>query len=507
MQKIMLKLAAHVLLHVLVITRMSLAGSPLVCEDLINRLKYPKQLSSERNLLFRYDYINQSHMIHVLESHTRLRDLHNRPPFFAPLIILAKTLATAYNATLASATNFPENCYKKRDIPVLLFFGRLTEIGNTSLALLPMEDMGYNFLYCQHRKHHVRSMDMLGIFGDSADFSVWICLTFSLLLITIIMKCKTGRKFSDVLLFTSAVLLSSGSPGVRINSKLFLLWTFTCLVFVTYYSSSLTSVVINPPPDERITNIEELHANQYNLWFASKISQIRAKAAVAHELHMANKNSDAKKRLEILSRMFQTSKVHPSFHYGYNETFLLGKKFARYGEAVATLISAYQLKAFLKRIKMSDIICCYSGERQELVRATYFHVSKTENIRELRSIFLKLLEAGYISLLGNEYFLTLVYARVQDRPKVIDRSFTKLPEEVVPWNTQDLSDGKLQVIFKLWGTCLGISFLVMVAENIQLGYNILVLRTHCSFHSFLLFLITPLRWTIFALPKPTISEF
>lgn len=262
-EKMNFKTAFHVHLQFWIVTQVLAEGS-LRCEDLINRFKYPDPQLQKRILLLHFDYINQSNLINVLEHFTRLRDLHSKSPYFSAQVILVNIIAVAFNASLASLTDFPWHCYRQhRNISRIMINAHLAAVKNTSSALLPMGDIGFNFAYCAHRKLKAGGVEMLKLFGDSADFAVWTCLILSLAMTTILVKRVVAKDFSEVLITISSVLLSSGISGNNGNSKLFLLWVFVCMVFVTYFSGSLTSVLIHPPPDDRFTTIEELHAHNY----------------------------------------------------------------------------------------------------------------------------------------------------------------------------------------------------------------------------------------------------
>lgn len=189
----------------------TLADGTLPCTDLINRLKYPNPQFKDRILLLHFDYINQGDLIDALENFTRLRDLHNNPPFFASQVILVNAIAIAFNASLTSLTDFPWQCYgQQRNFSKIMINAHLVAIENPSSALIPMADIGFNFAYCAHRKQKAGGMEMVKIFGDSADFRVWTCLLLTLVATTTLVKHGTVKDFSEVMLTISSVLLSPG---------------------------------------------------------------------------------------------------------------------------------------------------------------------------------------------------------------------------------------------------------------------------------------------------------
>lgn len=248
------------------------------------------------------------------------------------------------------------------------------------------------------------------------------------------------------------------------------MWTFVCLIFVTYYSGSLTSVVIRPPPDDRFTTIEELRENNYSICFTNPTVRILVGELLTHELAIKTRNSSTEKRLNILAEMVPSAKIFPGFYSGHNETYLLGDKLAGFGFSAGAFTSADRMRAYLKQAKMPDIRC-YVGEQEMLVKIMFYHITPVERSSKLRDIFFKLFEGGFVYFWWKEFNLAIVYGRVQDRPNFSERSFTKLPEEKIPWKPQRFSDGKFKQIFVLWGICLLTSLLLINAENIWHCYQ------------------------------------
>lgn len=223
--------------------------------------------------------------------------------------------------------------------------------------------------------------------------------------------------------------------------------------------------MVSPLPDERIRYVEELHDSHYTLGFTALAMQNQARNLVAWELSFMAEGSSTRKHLEGLNRMIQTSMIYPSIITGGNDViFLSGSRLARFSIAFVALAFASRRRAYLKQMKMLDFKC-YIGERQELTRTLHFHAAPAESRRNLRRIFLMMLGGGIWNFWKQEYYKTLVHARVQDRPNFADRSFSNLPTDVVSWKPQRLSDGKFKQIFVLWGLSLLLGLLVLVLET------------------------------------------
>lgn len=132
------------------------------------------------------------------------------------------------------------------------------------------------------------------------------------------------------------------------------------------------------------------------------------------------------------------------------------------------------MRAYIQKVKIPDVKC-YIGEREELVQPTFFHVTSFEGGGGLRWIFLTLLESGHVYTWEKEFYKMVVYKRVQDQPNIMDLSFSKLPEEMVPWKPQRITDGKFKQIFVLWSACFLVSASILAVENIRHYYHVLSL--------------------------------
>lgn len=142
--------------------------------------------------------------------------------------------------------------------------------------MLLMGEDGFNFVYCQRPKHLERNLEVLEILQSSADYAVWICLAVILLMTTWLIKHGIEKDFSDIMLTISFVLISPRMSGTCGDSKLFLLLTFVCLVFVTFYSGELVSVMIKPAAEERIASFEKFRENNYTLFYENSFTPMLA---------------------------------------------------------------------------------------------------------------------------------------------------------------------------------------------------------------------------------------
>lgn len=125
-----------------------------------------------------------------------------------------------------------------------------------------------------------------------------------------------------VVLTISSVLISPVISGACGTHKLFLMWAFVCLGFVTYFSGSLTSVMIRPPPDDRFTRIEQLLENNYFLTFDYLPIKELAAELITQEFAVATRNSPTERRLNMLAGMISSSTIYAEMQLEFTFTKL-----------------------------------------------------------------------------------------------------------------------------------------------------------------------------------------
>lgn len=106
----------------------------------------------------------------------------------------------------------------------------------------------------------------------------------------------------------------------------------------------------------------------------------------------------------------------------------------------------------------------------------YFHATPAENSKELQHIFLNLEENGIVRYLTSQLSLHALYSRARERVVLAYLSRRRLPEHVVPWAPQQLSDEKFKHIFVLWGMYLLVSLLILIQELIRHRYKVFGVR-------------------------------
>lgn len=451
------------------------------CSNVFSSIATTKSLN--KILLLDHAWINQERISLILQNYSHLRDLHNKHASMeiAPLVYLINMIAVAFNATLISSTGVPPNCTRNIttvaiQIPVRqikLSSSQITSdkfLESRSPTVFPVTKSAFNFVYCSQPRKKGETLLPLELLKTTADYMVWACLAASSLLTSLLLKIGSRSDISEILLTTLSILLSPSVSGVSKTSRLFVLWTFTCLLFVTYYSGELTSVVISPSPEARFTNIDQLYQNKYSILSLNKLTADWGAFSVNEAIKWNNdSNKESHKRLVILQKLLSSSTLisaDSDDKIWFKNLWMPGKKVAMFTYFAQTVQATCQLMGYLKIEKVPDIRC-YLGQELEILELTYFQATSTGS-NEVARTFLLLLEGGYYALLEKEFWLLLSFRKVRHR-LMVDASLTRMLEEVQPPRPLKLSEGKLKNVFLLWGICLGTSLVTFVLEVLNIA--------------------------------------
>lgn len=440
--------------------------------------------SKQSKVLFvDFPYYNQHMITHVLKNYPRLRDLFRMPGvndkliLFSPPIIFANIVAATFNATLISTTGLVGNCLAENKTASKISLYRETRgvvLNSVSKAQgtpretwFPMIEKARSFGYCQTRRHQA-NLSPLKIFESSADILVWICLGMSILAISLLVKADYSQELSLIILTTLSRFLCPGFSGVQISSKLFLLWTFFCLIFVTYYSGHLTSVVTSPLPEERLRNIEELWKANYSLIFSTPRELSTTNETVYEDINWIEKHNNGQRRrkLNIIKKLLRFADAYSTFTFSWYERLKNAENVAFFGYFQIVMHHANLVTDLLRKENISGIRC-FVGEELEFRHLSFFVVTSSDRDRLIR-ILEALMETGFQTRWLKDSIQLFQFNRVQDRSRSI--SMTKLAEEVNPVKSLWITDGKLKNVFFLWGLFLVISLVVFALENLKIYY-------------------------------------
>lgn len=239
--------------------------------------------------------IDQSRINFILSRYPRLRDIYNMTNTIVPTIQILNLIATANNCTLVSRMHFvgtSEESQFPMVFPSLRYWGvakaSLLQMHqnyqmknfirgnkNEGLTLVPINSAVYNFAYCSAVGYIKDENFFKAVLLNTAEYQVWLCLLMVWAGVSLLMAAGSHNKRSSekkdsaiFFLLTFSVLVSggpSGSSTIFKRSLLFTQWTVFCLLFANFYSSSLTSVVISPTPEQRMTKIVHLVENNFSL--------------------------------------------------------------------------------------------------------------------------------------------------------------------------------------------------------------------------------------------------
>lgn len=409
-------------------------------------------------------FTGQDLLQNIFTDRSRIRDYHNndRLALYGAQIIVANIVTTKMNCTVIAKGHpkFIDDGRYPKIIPVVYQYDSEMDMlsmwkmfGSSLTGARPMFiqfDSNFlgpcNFVYCTT---HVRRQDSLwdfSIFTDPFDWAIWSLLMLSLLSVGVIAFSSFSRK--DI----SAKLLSSLAPLLNIgsvtggNSKLFILWMFTCLILVNVYTGELTSKVIIPPPDESISNIEQLEKNNYTLFYGLQglADLIKSDADMFTRLGVFEG--------QILQRMTSKTVVWPNL--GIGEEYVLGlvsqDKMASFASAAYVMWIASNANEMVRTgTNLSSQILqkkCYVGKELVSYGHLYFTFIPPKSV-ELAAILSRLVDAGIVRRWYDESTAVMHSARVQDRVKVI--SPTQLVDDKHSVNALALQ-GNIVTIFLSW---------------------------------------------------------
>lgn len=395
-----------------------------------------------------------------------LRDFNNNPPANGPRIHMLNLIASAVNATLVLTSSIQSKCLNTvlKNTPTfrLTFGSYLHEYSEEKPSIFLTNSAALNFVYCSKIRTETEKISPLQVFNLVADMYAWVCLIFSIILVSTLVRAFIGRSNVSAVMATLSVLLSFGingeSQALRHN-WLLTLWMLMCLVLNTYYSGEITSTVIKPADEYRMTNLKQLADKNY-LLFGSTNRDIHSNPSEFKNI-VESISGNTSTWSKILASM-KVAEVVPAKEEFYK---ILGNAnrnvvytFWQIAMQIATQAHEYFKRKNVKQHR------CYVGKEQILSRPSYLLCTSWN--KEIHRSMVVMTENGLWSRWYKEYCLICSSTKVQHRSKII--SETKLMEEVQPPDKLEMTDGKIQNVFALWITCLGICLAAFLVENVAL---------------------------------------
>lgn len=409
----------------------------------------------------------------------RLRDQSTEfhqtlPPDFTMNYIVGNLIAEIFNLTLITdthplvtndsgrhwnccqivVTNFPQLIS-----PVQTFGGLVESLklwncfyNSTVLAtdttehpvFVKKESYLYNFVYCSVRRTKFESTWNFRIFMDPFDVWTWLALSMLLLWVSTVVSIST--RYGLFLTFLSCLASLLDNEMRRFSgSKLYVLWLFATLLIVDFYSGAITSEVIAPPEEIRLTSLSDLEEQNFSLIFPHPNP--------ADEVNISVSRNDEylyeKENFKILKRLMKRSQVISGLSDLFWETLTGDNPIAAvlgycYALWFASLGNGFISNHISKKVQNKK---CHVGLEMVDVVGERFLVFTPPRSVEMASMFSKLEASGIIPRWDQEAKLLMYAGRVQDRSKVISR--TMMAKELETVHKLQL-EGKMLTIFYLW---------------------------------------------------------
>lgn len=455
------------------------------CLNSTDLIKLAPASSTDKLVLFNlYNLAKPKYLRNTQRNFSRIRDMYNtrnmslQPNWsyrLAPTINLAQLVASVINASLV-ATSGRSLCPEvKSSVISIEPWTFAVDIPRGKGTVPVAEDiLPFNFGYCdvphRGRKHDT----VFQFFLNSADAAVWMCLLGTTMLVgysvpIALEKDGTLHWSGDsAVLAAVAVLLTPGcaaQPKMAQHSLLFVMWMYASITFLTYYSGSLTSQIISPPVEAKMTKIEEIFENNYSLIHNPRTRVFLGRLIGSLLKGGTGKNETSLKVLhesvEMMQVLLNKSESTASL-LSYLEKMAGGKKSATMSmwSVVIADINDVKYYIWLNQIKNRK---CYIGQELAYPSQVYYVISPAslDGAGKMIRTFQTFMETGVYHLWRREFEGIWVSLRVQDRRRV--KGKITILEETVKVRTLEL-DQKFSHIFELWGNCLGVCLAIFVGE-------------------------------------------
>lgn len=333
-------------------------------------------------------------------------------------------------------------------------------------TLVPKNHRNFNFAYCSvpHRKSD--SSWKFSIFTDPFDIWTWWVLVALVILVSILLARSSGKGYFPSLLSTLAVLLDNEMGHFR--SNLFVLWLFITRLIFDFYSGEITSQVISPPQEFKLTYFTDIKKYNYSIVYGHEFVSKLVGATLQNYLT----RNFTSQNLHDLSELVKNSEVHYDKTDEFIPAFLDENRkvvtFMGWSHAIWAATKASQTIAkytqFVKRKNKKlekKPQKCYIGK--ELFPAgEIFFAFTPPGSNQMARMFQRLQASGVVNRWNRELHSMVHSRRVQDRAKVVGP--TLLAEEREEFMVLRMV-GRIATIFLLWIFCLLVSSVSFVFER------------------------------------------
>lgn len=412
--------------------------------------------------------IDQKFSNMVLEKYPRLRDLHSEPPYYGPFVHIMNIVALALNMTFVMKLNLRPHCMDKSGNPVFptMIFSTLGsdllptfKTNNFPVHSLLVHAIELNFCYCSQPEHEGSSP--LSLFHNTGKAWFWLSLGVSLVLVSVLLRCRSSVNFGSICLATLSALICSGisahSRPLR-YSWLFILWTIFGLNVTTYFSGSFTSRIIITPPEWRMTRLEQLIERNYSLVNSSPTIITMLRRIVLNTINNP-KNEQRALQVSQFKQMFKQAWAPDSLDM-FLEVMAKREKHATVTTLADTIFSATRVQQYLSKHKITPMKKCYIGRKLAYPNNVYtLFISK--NSEKMSLVLQHFIDYGIYVRWYKEMLHIGQSDKVQRRSQVV--SSTKIKEDEVKFEVLKLR-GKVRNVFLLWFLLMIICVFVGVLE-------------------------------------------
>lgn len=476
-----MKCAIRILLQLFLIFRTT-AKPCLNTTQLLNLASPP----ATKIVIFHYWRMSQPELIKTLTEYPRLRDFHSRHTFeysraktLGPIVNLAVLVTSVINASLVAPAKSISICGEdERSMPTIYPYRFAYRIKKTKpLRLIQENDIRFNFVYCA-QPTLAQYANWFKMLTSTADIFVWSCVIGAIILVgytvPLILNTEQGhlhRRLGQIILAALAALLTSGSgaqPRFAQHSVLFTLWMYICMIFVIYYGGSLTSEIVSPTPEHRITTMDELFENDYRLAYQNgtyrrrMLSYLVSRMLKGWKQKKGAKLTAAQRAIKKLEALNQTVVTVSSLHQ-YHQMITGDGKYAMITDWQGCISEVNQITDYLEQKGLGERIKCYIGQKLAFHSSKYYLITPSylQDSERMMTYFQTLVQMGFYQVWIREYEGLSSAKRVQDRGRV--KGPTNMIEDKEEFQELQLQ-GKLHNVFVLWGICLGGCVLTFLKE-------------------------------------------
>lgn len=448
-----------------------------------------------------FSFGSEIHLKHILKT-GRLMDQsssHNLivPPDISIGYIFAQIIAERFNLSLITnghsaalkltnqkyscgklnVTRFPQFIY-----PVQTFGGLVPSLHLWNCFRNPPHELGktkklpvfvqketplFNSLTVPNPKKKYESNWNFKIFTDPFDLWTWLVLTVTLVLLSTVVSISTSHGFFITFLSSVAALLDNEIRQFT-DSKLYVIWLFTTLLIVDFYSGEITSQVIAPPEESYLTRFSDLQKNNYSIIFPHKgtLNAFNTSVRIMSKLPETSETTKALRSLLLTSKVIRRT-VGNSF----SESLTGNGKIAAVAGSPYTVWYAMTGSKFIltgKSGKLGNKRCHVGKDLINIVGKRFLVFTPPGSIPMGRA-FQKFFASGIIPRWDQEGIWLLSAKRVQDRTQVI--STTSIATESTMVKSLSMQ-GKILTIFLLWALCLVMCCLSLTYEIAMIRWPI-----------------------------------